>query len=470
MADLHTARAEAQGRLKSAFESIFARYSRVFDDECDEVDLSTGSLLVDRGFFRNWAVHQFGDSSDDTHSNSDTAEAPATSPGNGTSLAKAYPSYSMTTTTISTPTRPNTVPELTKRPWLTSACPSDELAQGLQTLLSTTPTRSFVAKSSALASGSPSLQWLARTPKPRQQRTMPKTVATVRYRADNIAEDDLLDSDLSSALTQIITATRSRLKLDTSVPLTPSTAHTPIRARLPLGHSDGLTTPRRTKIWPEYELHKADSSGKSAAKPTTKRPRTEDTTDCSSYDAQPLSQVSVPNSPALFSAPRSDRPLRRCRTPCAALGSPAPSNSGDGVHQLPDQREVSDSVAVLDPLDKAADPREAELASPQISSASAARLMLSTSQEPRNLGAYCTTYQMLQNDQTPSCRKNICPAQRRRVAFTPTCPGASHVGRTTTSALPLKPLMPRSPCRSTGECSGPDGCTKAFCFECMVRK
>ncbi|KAJ1979168.1 hypothetical protein H4R35_001618 [Dimargaris xerosporica] len=202
------ARAKAQDRLKSAFESIFARYDRAFDDECDEVDLSTGNLLVDRGFFRNWDAHQFGDCSDDAHSDSDSADALATSPGHWPPLVAAHSSYSTTT-----PTRSIITPTPNKRPWLTPTCPPDELVQGLHTLLSTTPTKPFVANPSVLASDPPFLQQLPRTPKARQRRTVPSTIAAIRYRADEVAEDELLDSDLSCALTNIIAATRSRLKL-----------------------------------------------------------------------------------------------------------------------------------------------------------------------------------------------------------------------------------------------------------------
>jgi hypothetical protein len=46
---------EAQQTLKNTFESIFARYSNVADDETDEVDLETGKIVVDNGHIRSMA-------------------------------------------------------------------------------------------------------------------------------------------------------------------------------------------------------------------------------------------------------------------------------------------------------------------------------------------------------------------------------------------------------------------------------
>ncbi|KAJ1948828.1 hypothetical protein IWQ62_006837, partial [Dispira parvispora] len=60
MADLAQARAEAQRRLQTKFEDIFQRYGQEFDDQCDEIDLSTGELVVDRGFLQNMDIVTFG--------------------------------------------------------------------------------------------------------------------------------------------------------------------------------------------------------------------------------------------------------------------------------------------------------------------------------------------------------------------------------------------------------------------------
>ncbi|KAJ1658712.1 hypothetical protein IWQ61_002097 [Dispira simplex] len=60
MADLAQARAEAQRRLQAKFEDIFQRYGQAFDDQCDEIDLSTGELVVDRGFLQNMDIVTFG--------------------------------------------------------------------------------------------------------------------------------------------------------------------------------------------------------------------------------------------------------------------------------------------------------------------------------------------------------------------------------------------------------------------------
>ncbi|KAF8469649.1 hypothetical protein BDZ91DRAFT_720645 [Kalaharituber pfeilii] len=45
-------RAESQHRLKSAWESIFAKYARDTSDYADEIDLETGEIVVDRGHLR----------------------------------------------------------------------------------------------------------------------------------------------------------------------------------------------------------------------------------------------------------------------------------------------------------------------------------------------------------------------------------------------------------------------------------
>ena len=45
-------RAESQGRLKAAWEGIFAKYERDTSDFADEVDLETGEIVVDKGHLR----------------------------------------------------------------------------------------------------------------------------------------------------------------------------------------------------------------------------------------------------------------------------------------------------------------------------------------------------------------------------------------------------------------------------------
>jgi hypothetical protein len=46
---------KAQQTLKSAFESIFEKYSNVADDETDVVDLNSGKIIVDNGHVRSMA-------------------------------------------------------------------------------------------------------------------------------------------------------------------------------------------------------------------------------------------------------------------------------------------------------------------------------------------------------------------------------------------------------------------------------
>ncbi|PIA18195.1 hypothetical protein COEREDRAFT_14199 [Coemansia reversa NRRL 1564] len=54
------AREKSQGRFRSAFEAIFAKYGHI-DEEDDIIDLSTGKLIVDNGRIRNADVIKLGD-------------------------------------------------------------------------------------------------------------------------------------------------------------------------------------------------------------------------------------------------------------------------------------------------------------------------------------------------------------------------------------------------------------------------
>ncbi|KAJ2078574.1 hypothetical protein H4R24_004378 [Coemansia sp. RSA 988] len=54
------ARERSQGRFRSAFEAIFAKYGHI-DEEDDIIDLSTGKLIVDNGRMRNADVVELGD-------------------------------------------------------------------------------------------------------------------------------------------------------------------------------------------------------------------------------------------------------------------------------------------------------------------------------------------------------------------------------------------------------------------------
>jgi len=47
--DLERDRRENDLRLKSAFETIFAKYSKDFSSTGDEIDLETGEIVVDNG-------------------------------------------------------------------------------------------------------------------------------------------------------------------------------------------------------------------------------------------------------------------------------------------------------------------------------------------------------------------------------------------------------------------------------------
>ncbi|KAJ3094146.1 hypothetical protein HDU97_008451 [Phlyctochytrium planicorne] len=50
--DIGYLRLESRHRLKTAWENLFERYGRSFEDEADEIDLETGKVVVDKGFFR----------------------------------------------------------------------------------------------------------------------------------------------------------------------------------------------------------------------------------------------------------------------------------------------------------------------------------------------------------------------------------------------------------------------------------
>ncbi|KAI8917061.1 hypothetical protein DFJ77DRAFT_509615 [Powellomyces hirtus] len=52
-------RIQSQQRLKLAWESIFERYGKEFDD-ADEIDITTGEIVVDNGWTRKWALPDFG--------------------------------------------------------------------------------------------------------------------------------------------------------------------------------------------------------------------------------------------------------------------------------------------------------------------------------------------------------------------------------------------------------------------------
>ncbi|KAI8827118.1 uncharacterized protein EV422DRAFT_512706 [Fimicolochytrium jonesii] len=52
-------RYQSQQRLKKAWESIFEKYGREFED-ADEIDITTGAIVVDKGFIRRSKVKEFG--------------------------------------------------------------------------------------------------------------------------------------------------------------------------------------------------------------------------------------------------------------------------------------------------------------------------------------------------------------------------------------------------------------------------
>jgi len=57
--DLERDRRENDLRLKSAFETIFAKYSKDFTNTGDEIDLETGEIIVDNGH-----IHSMRDETD----------------------------------------------------------------------------------------------------------------------------------------------------------------------------------------------------------------------------------------------------------------------------------------------------------------------------------------------------------------------------------------------------------------------
>ncbi|KAJ2689541.1 hypothetical protein H4R19_006491, partial [Coemansia spiralis] len=59
-AEFGRARQESQGRVRSAFEAIFAKYGAIDEDD-DIIDLRTGQLIVDNGRMRNLGVIELGD-------------------------------------------------------------------------------------------------------------------------------------------------------------------------------------------------------------------------------------------------------------------------------------------------------------------------------------------------------------------------------------------------------------------------
>ncbi|KAJ2159786.1 hypothetical protein GGF46_002783 [Coemansia sp. RSA 552] len=58
--ELDRAREQSQGRFRSAFEAIFAKYGHIDEDD-DIIDLGTGRLVVDNGRMRNAGVIELGD-------------------------------------------------------------------------------------------------------------------------------------------------------------------------------------------------------------------------------------------------------------------------------------------------------------------------------------------------------------------------------------------------------------------------
>ncbi|KAI8621928.1 centromere protein Scm3-domain-containing protein [Chytriomyces sp. MP71] len=58
--DIGELRAQSQGRLRDTWELIFAKYGRDTSDEADEIDVRTGEIVVDRGFYRNTPDRPFG--------------------------------------------------------------------------------------------------------------------------------------------------------------------------------------------------------------------------------------------------------------------------------------------------------------------------------------------------------------------------------------------------------------------------
>ncbi|KAJ1562735.1 hypothetical protein HK405_008525 [Cladochytrium tenue] len=56
-----TRRLEAREKLKSAWERIFEKYGRDFDNEADEIDVATCKIVVDRGHLRRTNTRDFGD-------------------------------------------------------------------------------------------------------------------------------------------------------------------------------------------------------------------------------------------------------------------------------------------------------------------------------------------------------------------------------------------------------------------------
>ena len=58
---VHTLRHQSQTRLKLAWDAIYEKYGKVFEDT-DEIDLESGEIVVDNGFIRGSETKGFGES------------------------------------------------------------------------------------------------------------------------------------------------------------------------------------------------------------------------------------------------------------------------------------------------------------------------------------------------------------------------------------------------------------------------
>jgi hypothetical protein len=65
MNELNYLRFQSQFRLKTAWDNICKKYGRSFEDEADEIDLTTNEIIVDNGFVRKAPLIPFGSCSID---------------------------------------------------------------------------------------------------------------------------------------------------------------------------------------------------------------------------------------------------------------------------------------------------------------------------------------------------------------------------------------------------------------------
>lgn len=68
--DVEVARQKSLNKLKSAFESLFEKYDKPFEEEADEVDLFNLHVVQDNGFLKNlqWTENVFDGRESETES------------------------------------------------------------------------------------------------------------------------------------------------------------------------------------------------------------------------------------------------------------------------------------------------------------------------------------------------------------------------------------------------------------------